>query len=347
MAGRRVSQEESVTTRKKSGSKAGWIILGVVAAMLIGGTAGICAYANSYDKVFPGVSLGDRNLSGLSQKQLEQLLTTDSLLAGEVVITAGGEELGRYTQRELGAYIDGGALVDAAWSVGREEGGLGWFRNGWTMLAGSMGARNSESLEVHYDDPSLRRTAQEIAAAFDEDLMDGSYELTRDGIYATKPTEGRVLDQEALVEEIRALDGAAGTIEAPFETAPGKDLDFEVIARELNAEASPARYDIESGKVVDGTVGVSLDPQAAQFAMDAAAPGETIRLPAEITYPAITGEELEAVLFRDVLGTATTVVSGTGARRTNVRLAGVFQLLLILCPIKSRNNNAKSCNNTV
>ena len=74
--------------------------------------------------------------------------------------------------------------------------------------------------------------------------------------------------------------------------------------------------------MVDGQVGVALDPQAAAFALDAAAPGERILLPAEVTYPSMTAAELEAVLFRDVLGTATTSVGGTSVRRGNVKLAG-------------------------
>ena len=322
MAGRRVAQEEPMRTRNKSGSNAALIVLGLVAALLVGGTAGLCAYADSYEKVFPGVSLGDRNLSGLSLTQLKQLLTNDSLLAGEVVIDNGGEELGRYTQQELGAYIDGDALADAAWSVGREEGGASWLKNGWTMLSGSLGAKTSGDIVVHYDENALRRTAAEAASHFDQSQVDGSYELTEEGIYATKPAEGLVMDQEKLIEDLKALDGAAGMVEIAFTTSTGRSLDLEAIARELNSEPSPARYDIETGKVVDGTVGVHLDPQAAQFALDAAAPGERILLPAEVIYPSMTAAELEAVLFRDELGTATTNVGGTSIRRGNVRLAG-------------------------
>lgn len=322
MAGKRVTQEEPARIRRKGGPKVGLIVLGLTAALLLGGTAGLCAYADSYDRVFPGVSLGDRNLSGLSLTQLEQLLTNDSLLAGEVVITNGGEELERYTQQELGAYINGEALADAVWSVGREEGGASWLKNGWTMLSGSLGAQTSGDIVVHYDENALRRTAAKTAAHFDQSQIDGSYELTKEGIYATKPAEGLVMDQEKLIEDLKALDGAPGTVEIAFITSEGQSLDLEAIAQELNSEASPARYDIESGKVVDGTVGVHLDPEAAQFALDAAAPGERILLPAEVIYPSVTAAELEAVLFRDVLGTATTVVSGTSARKTNVRLAG-------------------------
>jgi hypothetical protein len=72
---------------------------------------------------------------------------------------------------------------------------------------------------------------------------------------------------------------------------------------------------VETGKVVDGEVGVRLDPEAAAFALEAAVPGETVQLPAEVVYPKMTAQELEAVLFRDVLSTTTTNVSGTGARK--------------------------------
>lgn len=321
MAGKRIAQGEMVQTRER-GSKAVWIALGLIAALVIGGVAGFCAYTGSYDKVFPGVTLGDRELSGLSQAELRQLLTTENLLAGQVTITADGEELGRRTQQELGAYIDGTAVADAAWSVGREEGAAGWLKNGWTMFCGMVGVDVSMDLPIYYDDDTLRATASEMAALFDQEQVDGSYELTEDGIYATRPAEGRVLDQPGLIRALTDLDGAAGTVEAPFQTSDGKSLDLEAIARELNAEPSPARYDIETGKVVDGQIGVHLDPQAAQFALDAAAPGETIRLPADVTYPAMTAAELEAVLFRDVLATASTHVGGTSVRRNNVKLAG-------------------------
>ena len=321
MSGKRVAPGEMPQTKRK-GSGAVGIALGITAALLVGGMAALCFYAASYDRVFPGVTLGDRSLSGLSQNQLRQTLTADSLLSGEVVLTAGGEELGRRTQKELGAYINSESLAGAAWSVGREEGGLGWIKNGWTMLTGLLGGHNSSDLVVYYDDDTLRQTAAEMAALFDQEQVDGSYELTEDGIYAVKPAEGRTLDQPALIRAITDLDGGAGTADAPFESVPGRDLDLEAIALELNAEPSPARYDIPTGKVVDGRIGVSLDPQAAQFALDAAAPGERNRLPADVTYPSMTAQELEAVLFRDVLGSTSTWVGGTSIRRGNVKLAG-------------------------
>ena len=321
MAGRRVAQGTQIQTKKK-GSKAGWIAFGLIAALIIGGIAGFCVYTNAYDRVFPGIMLGETDLTGLTRQELQQSVSAETLLSGAVTITADGEELGRLTHRELGAYIDSDTLTDAIWNIGREEGPAGWLKNGWTMFCGMAGVDVPMDLAVYYDDGILRTQAAALAAAFDREAVDGSYELTADGIYATRPADGRTLDQPGLIRALTDLDGVAGAVDAPFETVPGKELDFEAIALELNAEPSPARYDIPTGKVVDGQVGVHLDPDAAVFAMDAAAPGETIRLPAEVTYPEMTAAELEAVLFRDVLGTVTTNVGGTSVRRNNVRLAG-------------------------
>jgi len=329
MAGKRVARsdvdllgydpKEMIPKKKKP---VGWIAFGVIAALFVGGAAALGMYANSYDRVFPGVTLGEESLAGYTQKQLTAYLTSDELLSGQVSVTADGEDLGQYTQRKLGAYIDSNKLENSAWSVGREEGTLGWFKNGWTMLAGVLGGKANTDVVVHYDENALRAAAAEMAAAFDREPVDSSYELTRDGLYATTPVDGRTLNQDALVQSIKALKGESGTVEAAWEASPGQGLDLNALAQELNAEPSNARYDIEQGKVVDGMVGVSLDSEAARFALDAAAPGETILLPAQVVYPEMTAQELEAVLFRDELGSTSTKLSGSKARRNNVKLAG-------------------------
>ena len=77
--------------------------------------------------------------------------------------------------------MDGGSLADAAWRVGREEGALGWLKNGWTMLRGLMGMDAPMELAVYYDDAVLRSAAAELAENFDQAPVDGSYELASDG----------------------------------------------------------------------------------------------------------------------------------------------------------------------
>ena len=82
-----------------------------------------------------------------------------------------------------------------------------------------------------------------------------------------------------------------------------------------------ASYDAETETIVPERAGADFDVDEAQQLLDAAEPGGTVTVPAQVELPAVTAEELEQVLFRDVLGEARTHVGGTSARRSNVKLS--------------------------
>lgn len=321
MEGKRVAQVEAGTQQKRP-HRAAWIMIAVVAALLIGGTVGLCVYAGSYSGVFPGVTMAGVPLSGQDPAQAEASLAAalpDWIDRDAVSITADGEDLGVYELSQLGAYAVPGEAAQAAYAVGRESGVLGWLKNGWTMARCLLGNETELTPAVYYNEEALGGMVRAVAAKFDKEPLDASYQLSREGLFATKHQDGRALDQAALAD---ALMRGQEAVDAQWEVAPAKPLDVEALSQTLSAEASPARYDIEQGKVVDGQVGVSLDTEAVAYVMEAAAQGETVQLPAEIVYPEMTAQELEEVLFRDLLGTCTTDVSGTSARKGNVKLAG-------------------------
>ena len=312
----------AVDTAKKRGMLA-WIGAAALVGILTGCLLGLGFYAGGYDRVFPGVAVGGMDLEGRSQWEVENDLDWERLLEESVSVRAGGEELGSFSQSQLGAQVDTAALAEAAWAVGRKPGILGWVQNAWTMLRGKMGGVTElEASATGYDRQALEAAAAELAASFDQEAADGGWELTADGLFAVKGVDGRRLDQKDLVRQLEALEGRGGQVDAVWETVEARPLDLEEAVRQLESEPTPARYDIETGRVVEGRPGIRLDAEAAAFALDAAAPGERVRLPAEIVEPALTARELEAVLFRDVLGTASTAVSGSSVRRGNVKLSG-------------------------
>ena len=135
MDGKQAAQAGAAATAKKRRWSV-WIAAAALAGALTGGILGLGFYASSCEEVFPGVMVGDMDLSGLSFVQLETRLPVEGLLQGEVSISAGGQELAVYTREELGARVDAGHLRSLAWGVGREEGAAGWFKNAWTMLLG-------------------------------------------------------------------------------------------------------------------------------------------------------------------------------------------------------------------
>ena len=322
MAGKRIAAPEETAEVKRKGSRRAIWIAGAVLAVLVAAWAGLCLYASGYGGVFPGVTMAGEDLGGLSLDHAEEQLSEalEGFLTGRVVaVAADGEDLGTYDLAELGAYAVAGEAAQAAWDVGRESGALGWLKNGWTMLRGLLGGETALEPRVYYDEDRLSAAVEEMAGAFDQEPVDASYELTRDGLFATRERDGRALDREGLAQ---ALMSAPETVEAPWETVEAQALDLEAMADSFSSEPSQARYDKETGQVVDGEVGVTVDAEAARLVLESAAAGETVQLPADITFPEMTAQELEAVLFRDLLGTTTTTVSGTSVRRNNVRLSG-------------------------
>lgn len=322
MAGKRIAAPEETAEVKRKGSRRAIWIAGAVLAVLVAAWVGLCLYAGGYGGVFPGLTMAGEDLGGLSLDHAEEQLSEalEGFLTGRVVaVAADGEDLGTYDLAELGAYAVAGEAAQAAWDVGRESGVLGWLKNGWTMLRGLLGGETALEPRVYYDEDRLSAAVEEMAGAFDQEPVDASYELTRDGLFATRERDGRALDREGLAQ---ALMSAPETVEAPWETVEAQALDLEAMADSFSSEPSQARYDKETGQVVDGEVGVTVDAEAARLVLESAAAGETVQLPADITFPEMTAQELEAVLFRDLLGTTTTTVSGTSVRRNNVRLSG-------------------------
>ena len=102
---------------------------------------------------------------------------------------------------------------------------------------------------------------------------------------------------------------------------PAKTLTAQEIYDDCSGVVKNASYDKETGAIVPEEAGADFDVDEAQRLLDAAAPGETVTVPAQVELPAVTAEELEQVLFRDVLGEARTHVGGTSARRSNVKLS--------------------------
>ena len=338
MDGKRIAKPENDGI---GAGKAALIALALTIVLAAGAVAGLGFYANEiYEGIFPGVSMAGISLEGKSFDEARAVLDTTlqkRLSASVVTITAQEETIGMYDMATLGAYAETGEAVQDAWAVGHEEGFSGWISNAVTMVKALLGTETKLMPAVSYDEEMLGAVIDEMANRFDTPGVDATYELTAEGLFATKEVTGRTLDRAALAEALRTGES---TIEAPWVETPARTLDLEALSHELSAEALPARYDHDLGKVVDGQVGIAMDAEAAQYVMDAAAEGERVQLPATVKYPDMTAAELEAVLFRDLLSTASTKVSGSAARKGNVKLSASFINGIILNPGEIFDYNA-------
>ena len=90
MEGRRVAQAEAAKMKKR-GRSWGWIAGAAVAGLLTGGILGFGLYANGYESVFPGVTVGEEALGGLTREEAGAVLSSEALLGDSVTVTADGE----------------------------------------------------------------------------------------------------------------------------------------------------------------------------------------------------------------------------------------------------------------
>jgi len=137
----------------------------------------------------------------------------------------------------------------------------------------------------------------------------------------------RIALEEALTagESELKFDGILAEPESP---------DFEAIRKELEKEPVDASY-TEDGKfdVIDEVVGCKMDVAKAKAVWEESAVGKEMRIPLDITWPEVTGEELRGRLYHDLLGAVTTKYPNSGEqRRSNLRLATSMLDGMILYP---------------
>ena len=103
MGGKRVAQPEAGQKKRRTGL---WIALTATAAVCLGLVLGVCFYADGYDAVFPGVSMAEIPLAGLSREAAEVRLEEELpawVDGGSITVSASQLPLGTYPRSQLGA----------------------------------------------------------------------------------------------------------------------------------------------------------------------------------------------------------------------------------------------------
>lgn len=168
---------------------------------------------------------------------------------------------------------------------------------------------------------TLKQTTYKLSgtnpASLDEVDETASLELS-----LTKGTPGIRLDIYVLLDAV--MTGYSDGVTKVDYTCPVKEpdpFDFEQFMSKHCAAAVDAVMDPKTFEISGGTYGYGIDPEEVQELLDKASYGETITIPYSWTAPNPTVEELEALLFRDVLAEYTTYAGSIYDRNINLKLA--------------------------
>jgi len=318
----------------------GKLALGIaagVAGVLIAGYLGLCAYVGTGSTILPNVEIGGVSVGGMSPEQAQAALEerVESHMGGTAVGLRCGEWSGEYTG---GAAVDGGASVEEAMAEGRESFPL----QGVQFLRHLLGGKSQLDLALSLDEAGERqldRLLDEADRAVGGGVTLPTWQVEGDTLQVTRGVTGvAVLREQAKQQVLDALNEglASGAQELQVELAtdetPAEEPDFEAIHSEVYAEAKSAEMDPETLEVTDHVVGLDFDPVQAAQLFAGTGEGETASIPLTVTQPEVTRTDLEANLFKDLLGEGTTRVRGSSNRKHNVQLSAEACNGVILLP---------------
>ena len=314
------------------GGKKAALIVGIVLGVLVLAYLAACVVTQTVygHTAFPHTDVLGLDVSKLTDQQIEALWAEkgQQLLQDTAVsLTEDGASIGDVPLETLGVTVTPQAAAIAAGASQRYEswggGALAWLRGGWAYIQ-SWFTQTSAVPRLEVDAASLDAACDDLAASLNCTVVDGGYRLEKgEGLYITKPADGRMLDAQKLEGDLTAMlqSGALTPVACTYQEKQAQTVDVQALHDQLAGDKAEAVCDKTTGEPTESRVGVAFDVSAVQAQLDAAAPGAEFLADAQVEFPTVSTEELQECMFRDVLGTFTTKCAGPWGRHQNIKLA--------------------------
>ena len=304
------------------------LIILIVLAVLVAAYLGFCAWVQQSDTFWRGAVILGQDVTGQTQQEavktindaLPEMKVAVSLFPRDGEPDAEAEPDDTIPLSALGVTVDTEQLVaDAHRSITSGSflsAGIRYFSKHGAVSFGA-GERT-----VTVDAQKALDAAQQTADALSREPRGTEYEIGENCINVTLAKDGRTVSLSDLRQGLETAAWAGDLkLFVPYTTETAQVLSAQEIHDAVAGEMKNAGYDPATKSITPEQLGAEFDVTEAQGVLDAAQPGETVTIPADIQRPAVTAEQLKDVLFRDVLGTCKTHVSGTAARISNVKLS--------------------------
>ena len=312
-------------TEKAVGSKKKVILSAVCVLVLIAAAALIVGLvAGRSSKIHPNMTLGGIEIGDMSVSDAEKALREggwEQLDSGSVDVTLPGGFEFSVTAAEAGLELDCAEAAQAAYAYGHSGNPIKDLAAYFKCITGKVGAAdilsaaNAEGIREKVD-AALEDYAEHMGKGYELDIENKCLKL----IKGADKIEIDASELCGMITEVFAEGGSSLDYKADIGSSSAPD--FDKLHEEIFAEAVDAKYDPETRKATESTVGVDFDVEKAEKMWDEAQPGELIEIPVTVTMPKYTTEQLDSMLFADKLGSQkTSYASSASGRATNVELA--------------------------
>lgn len=297
------------------------IIVGIAVIALLFGAALAAGYAVSEsENNFPNVYADGVYIGGMTQEEALQTLEEsgwDKKRSTALRVKLISNVSFKVDRSAAGAKMSKEDAVRAAYAYGHSS---NWLENLVEYVSNMVSPMDVGDANRSLNHEYIRQTVDSGIAKFLNATADRDYRTyDEEGLLVLVKGAGQMeLDSNELCQKIeQALaEGEDSVVYMKL----ARDLqmpDFDALHTELAREPENAYYDPETYSVVDDIRGYNFDAAEAKRLWTDAAPAEKVKIPLEVTYPEVTGEEMRALLFRDVLGEQLTTYGTWDHNRVN------------------------------
>ena len=327
--------------KKKNGFKAATITILVIALLFASAFVALDFHINSLDTNFPNTwADGIVDVSNLTIEETTQLLIAAGYernaegIAATVMFPDGSAFT--VTGDEVGLSLNAAEAAQTLFEFGRNES----FFNRVVIYVSSFIGRNelTDLSTPVLDESIIRQRADSYTIQFNATLLDDTVEINEDSITIIKGSGMEYADSDevfnlAFHTLMRAVDehNDVTAIYTP-EASENDSIDLHILHETIHIDVVSSRFDTETRSVIESVQGRSFDLFAAEQMLANAINGQTITIPIYTTDPEYTTEEIQALLFRDVLGESTTRMANNANRVRNIQLTAEYINDTILYP---------------
>jgi len=292
------------------------------------------------ERIYPNISIAGIDVSGMTKEEAIQALNL-SEFEEHVKNTIVTIEFPDYSEliiagRDIHLANDALLIVESAFSFGR---GQGFIKDTINYIRqNNMNEQMRFDVFTLYDIDALNTLVSAFTENYNRRLAAAEPIIYRDRIIITKGA-GQELADVMILKDLAYI----GLFES-FETGnpvkvvytlPETEADtaqLENIHNKLFVAVESAVIDLSTFEVSDSTIGVDFDLHRAVDKINETESGKTVTIFMRYIRPETTREDLEGILFRDLIGEQTTRVGGVPDRVRNVTLSAETINGLVLLP---------------
>jgi len=283
--------------------------------------SGYCVKQLTYNKIYDGVYINSVDVSGLTRDELSAKIPEifDKRLSKTITLKIDNSEIS-FDTLSLSPAIDIESMTSIAYSCGRSK------RLFSRLSEISDLKKNPKNIGFYltFNDAELQKMIDKATSTLDVTAVPNKIEYGEDALIITRGKAGNgVLFSEVkeAIEDCILGDGSIAQVD--FKYIEPEEITYGYVTRYTSGKPIDASYKIENHRIIftESQPGVSLSDGAIESAINKSS-GDVLTIPAQITYPKVTSEQLHSEILAHELGKYTTDYSSSSADRAyNIKLA--------------------------